>query len=208
MSKMKGLIPEQVTAIQAAIRHMIETHGFLRILIFVRTSPSPKPTDKEGTNTSIDRQLEYIKHMLIGCGVPVHFEMAAGVSASKGDAVDSVERRLREFTKHTLVLTTRVDRMTRSVSQFERLQHIVEDGGHGILSFLWDFETGPQDVCLALRLPETDRNGQTVMDWEAGLAAQKRAPMVRLSRPLHQPILWMFGEDKRYTPPTLLRRQC
>jgi hypothetical protein len=191
-------VPDQVKALQEAISHMIKTHGFKRVLVFVRTSPSPEQTDKEDTNTSIERQLEYLRHMLLACEISVHSERAVGVSASKRDAVDSVERRLQELGDNTLVMTTRVDRMTRSVVQFERLQKIVSAGGHGVLSFLWDHETEPQDVCFALRLPERHNTQKAVVNWQAGLAAQKRAPMVRLNRPLHQPILWMFGKDTRH----------
>lgn len=203
LNSMKGSLPEQIEALRRAIRHMIETHDFRRVLIFVRTSPSPKPTDKEGTNTSIERQLEYLG-WLIGHGISVHFAKAVGVSASKDDSIEYLKERLLELGEKTLVLTTRVDRSTRSLRGFERLQEIIAAGGHGIASMLWDFETEPLNVCLALRLPETDRTNKAVTDWETGLMAQKRAPMVRLSRPIHQPILWMFGSDKRYVQQTRL----
>lgn len=202
-------IPKQIKALRKAIRHKVETHGFIRILVYVRTSPSPKPTDKEGTNASIERQTEYLRHMLGSClGIKVHFETAAGISASKKDSVDGLKRRLREVGEKVLVVTVRIDRTTRSVGEFERLQQIIADGGHGILSFLWDFQNSPQDVCLALRLPETDKRNKAVTDWEAGLAAQKRAPMVRLNRPVHQPILWMFREDTKYLQPSQYEVHC
>lgn len=195
LNRMSGLIPDQLKALHDAISHMIRKLKFSYILIFVRTSPSPKPTDKEGTNCSIERQTQYLLHMFKK-NVLWHVEKAPGVSASKGDAVDRLQSRLLKLGRNGLVLTTRVDRMTRSVSEFDRLQEIIADGDHGMMSFLWDFETGPQDVCTALRLPGTDCGVEAVVEWEKHLKAQIRAPMVRLSRPLHQPLLWMSGPDE------------
>lgn len=197
LNKMNGRVPDQVKALQMIIRHAIELHGFVRVLVLARTSPSPKPTDDEGTNNSIEKQIEYLGHMLAKCDLPVHWEKAAGISASKGHAVDRLEKCLQKLGKRTLVLTTRVDRVTRSVSEFERLQKVIGAGDHGIISSLWDFETSPENVCLALRLPEAHSTQEVVINWETGLKAQKRAPMVRLNRPLHQPLLWMFGTDTR-----------
>lgn len=65
------------------------------------------------------------------------------------------------------------------------------------MSFLWDFETQPKNVCEALRLPPSDSTHEAVTGWEDSLKKQKRAPMVRLNRPVHQPILSMFGTDTK-----------
>lgn len=194
---MEGNYPTQVQSLQKAIRHTIKAHGFSFILIWGRTSPSRKTTDGEGTNSSIERQIQYLEHAVAGCGIELRYEKAAGVSASDGGAVDQLERALQDCSGKILVLTTRPDRMTRSVKEFGRLQKIIGPGGHGIMSFLWDFETRPSNVCEALRLAATDSTHEAVIGWENALEEQKRAPIVRLNRPVHQPILWMVGTDTR-----------
>ena len=121
--------------------------------------------------------------------VPIEIFQAKGVSAYNDDYVSLLKStfggRLRG---RTLFVSTAVDRVTRSLKQFERLQAEVLRGEHAIMSFLWDHESllRPEE---ALNISGQNAAGD-LTPWTEALSEQVRAPLESLTLPLLQPVIW------------------
>lgn len=88
-----------------------------------------------------------------------------------------------------LVLSTGLDRITRSQAQYERLFKHAATGGHAAVAFLWDRHTKLRaNVALLLRSQVVFPQ---VMQWQDDLDKQFRAPMSDLAVPAVQPVMWL-----------------
>lgn len=186
--------PDQMLALHSIINFTIEVHGFKRILIIVRVSPTSQAREDDSMNTSLTRQAKFLTNVCSTVAVPVHHLEAAHVSAYHNDFVKMLRKELKALGRQTLILSVGVDRMVRSSTQLPKLKKMVQEDHHGVVSFLWDHETDI-DVLNALRFDPNQKDAQEVVAWQDALTEQKRAPSVPITLPLIQPILWLAKED-------------
>ncbi|KJX92293.1 hypothetical protein TI39_contig5876g00004 [Zymoseptoria brevis] len=199
----RGGPSQQLLALHRALHYLIKSHGFKKVLLVARSCSSDSQPENYVLSTSIARQLQFLQNMMPealreGDLTAIVEWKALGVSASKDDFVDQLAEQLKIHGDNVLVLTMRLDHMTRCSEQHSRLTQLLLEGGHGAGSFLWDHETH-LDVAEAFKLDHRQCGDPSIIAWAQALQSQKRAPMVRLSWPMIQLILWVLGDEESAT---------
>lgn len=185
------LLP-QLRSLHKVLRLVVRVHSFKRVLICVRISPKSDAIEKDALQSSLVRQQTFLQHCVEDCGVPVDVLIANQVSAYSDAFIDMLLDRLAELGSGVLVVSAATDRITRSDDQYARLRAAATDGDHGVLSFLWDSET-ELPATTALRLPNGQAQTSELLQWQASLDLQRRAPQVPLTIPMVQPIIWIYA---------------
>jgi hypothetical protein len=194
----------QMVALRNVVRHVYNSHGFDNILLVARNCPVGSAAKKTGLNTSIERQLQFLRNVVPKDLMESHPEKiiqwkAVGLSCYSESFVDKLSEQLAIHGEKTLVLCVRPDHMARHPTQYSRLRKCFSKGGHGAMSFHWDHETNI-DVSEALQLDQAQNMDPSVAAWKTALESQRRAPEVRMSWPMTQPILWILGDTVKYVP--------
>ncbi|KAG0310689.1 hypothetical protein BGZ99_000211 [Dissophora globulifera] len=159
------------------------------ILVWTRTSPSFRSTDRGAVSGSLSRQGTFIKAMLRD--VPedkIVTRTLQSVSAYGSDAVEALEHAIQAQTGRVLVVSTSVERVVRHSEHMPKMQALVEKG-HQFCSLLWD-----------PTLFDSQHAIQQGQDW---LQRHPQPAVDELAPPVVVPDFWFDHAAQRWSPNVL-----
>ncbi|KEQ83396.1 hypothetical protein M438DRAFT_346349 [Aureobasidium pullulans EXF-150] len=179
----------QFQALQYVVSEAFRLHKVTEAVVVCRVSPTPGGTaEHDGVKPSLVRQQRFLEAM-IPSGISIHYVKAKEVSAYSEDFLDLLEDKLIAISRKALILSTSVDRASRSAKTHEFCTKVHETAGHMFMSFLWDDGTN-LPINDALYVAESRiRPELTAADQQ--LEEQRRSPPSKRNRPIVKPVIWV-----------------
>jgi hypothetical protein len=172
-------------AVQAQITCAVEKFGDGPIFILTRISPYH---EQFGVSPSLNRQHTFIAQVLESSIEPTRIRLPPldGVSAYSEDAATRLALELEQANRRCLVLSTTVDSVARKTSQLDRVHEIIINGGHVLMTFIWQFDsvnacTEP-DFLHSVMPPSSVK----ILEHQLSIAAHNPS-----SYPILWPMLWV-----------------
>ncbi|KAH0341787.1 hypothetical protein KCU81_g6010, partial [Aureobasidium melanogenum] len=154
-------VPELDT-MKARINNVYETSSLHRILLCVRVSPNTSLSAKNDINTSLVRQQEFL-NLMVPPELHDNTELlrADKVSATDPDFLNLLSDRLSKMNEPTLILSTTIERITRSLEHLSMIKNLSDDG-HVFASLVWDSKM-PIAASDPLKTQERSKGGSLKM---------------------------------------------
>lgn len=171
------------------VAESFKIHNIFTAVIACRVSPPPPgTTEQDGIKTSLLRQQRFLEAM-VPSGVPIIYVKAKEVSAYKSDFTTLMQKKLRSTSTKAFVLTTSLDRATRSTKTSDEWLQIHQQRGHMFMSFLWSdkAELPVADVLhipLALQTPQLIAADNRLEEQRCGAMSTRNLPVIK-------PVIWI-----------------
>lgn len=142
----------QVEAAKDFIKLAIQVHDIRHVVILVRDSETGEEDEYRLVSVSCARQGQFTK-LLLPAGVDSKYITLPSTSAS-GSALgtDLICEELARYQGKALLVSSSIDRVTRSIEGWTELKEVCAAQGHMVMSLLWDTDT-TLDPNAAMRLP-------------------------------------------------------
>ena len=169
---------ESFNMMKLAVQQFAEANQITKYIILIRISPSVRENTKPVEPMSLERQMTFLKLFLLE-GSDVKVIRLEGVSSFSDDAIIKIGSRLADLAEPHLILVTAVDRLSRNPVHLSKLQTLLNNGSHLMISFLWQYQS---------ILENTDPNYlHSVMPPSSH---QLLISQYEVSNPLSRPIVW------------------
>ena len=145
----------QTDALKQFIRVAIDIHRIRRVIIIVCDSP---PRGEDGVAeyrlapVTLVRQAQFLERVLPQDVKPEYIIFPHTSRYSGTKVVDEIRDVLQSCPDKAMLISTAVDRVTRRLAGWQKLQEVLREGDHMAVSLLWDTKTNIKS-CEAMLLP-------------------------------------------------------
>ncbi|KAK4541083.1 hypothetical protein LTR36_008308 [Oleoguttula mirabilis] len=143
----------QAVALVQFIRLAADVHEIRCFVFLVRNSPPRGDEEARSTTSTLARQHQFLRAALPDY-LEVRYITLQDTSAFTGDeVVVAVKEELQSVTGRAMVVSSTLDRATRSYDGHQKLKAVLEKRGHMAMALLWDTRTTNVDPAAAMLLP-------------------------------------------------------